>query len=349
MSYSAEVKEELAQHIPSQRHCRQTALAALLSCQGDLRPQDSLLQLQVPAEGGEASRKCFTLILKTVNISFELSAQWEKTARRAVSIPVSDDSYEALAALLGGNGDVREEPGDGTIREDFGPGTVREDLLQKACCRRSYLREMFLCIGSVSDPDRRYHLEFACGSDAQADQLMDVLRRLGRQPRLSRRKKYRIVYFKEAEEIVDVLNLMGAHGGLLKMENSRILKDIRNNLNRRVNCEAANIGKSVQAAQRQIEDIRFLERTGLLRKLPESLRIMAELRMEYPDISLQELGMKSRPPIGKSGVNHRLRRISEAAERLRGGENGEESDPSGVPAGTSAETHRGTGTGSQQV
>ncbi len=334
MSYSAEVKGELAGLIPQARHCRTAALAALLSCQNGLMQDGEKageMALQLPAEGGEVVRKYFTLMLKTVNIKFRLPGKGDMPSGRIVTVPAGEESFAALSALLQAD------------------GTVRKDLLDRDCCRRSYLREMFLCIGSVSDPDKVYHLEFACISDLQADQLMSVLRRLGRQPRLSHRKKYSVVYFKEAEEIVDVLNLMGAHVSLLKMENSRILKDIRNNLNRRVNCEAANIGKSVQAAQRQLEDIRFLERTGALRKLPESLRTMAELRMEYPDISLQELGEKARPPIGKSGVNHRLRRISEAAERLRGGDNGEESNQSGMPAGTSAETHRGTGAGSQQV
>ncbi len=331
MSYSTDVKEELAQHMPQARHCRTAALAALLSCQTVREPEQGNLPVQLPAEGGEAVRKCFTLMLKTVNINVRLSAGEGGRSGRTASVPVSEESFKTLSGLLG---------------EDR---TVRKDLLDKACCRKSYLREMFLCIGSVSDPDRVYHLEFACGSDAQAAQLMEVLQTLGRQPRLSHRKKYSIVYFKEAEEIVDVLNIMGAHASLLKMENSRILKDIRNNLNRRVNCEAANIGKSVQAAQRQMEDIRYLERAGALRKLPESLRTMAELRMEYPDISLQELGERARPPIGKSGVNHRLRRISEAAERLRGGDNGEKSDQSGMPAGSSAQTHRRTGAGGQQV
>lgn len=317
MSYCTEVKKELASACPQARHCRMAALAALVSVQGGLSEDaEGNVRFTVPAEGGAEARKYFTSLLKTVNISLELPAGPEteehaagpgrsvRSTKYILQLPASGDLIGKMEGLLASDGQTR---------------IVREDLLTRKCCMRSYLREMFLNIGSVSDPGKVYHLEFACATGEQAGQLMRVLRKLGRQPRLSRRKKYHVVYFKEAEEIVDVLNLMGAPESLMKMENSRILKDIRNNLNRRVNCEAANIGKTVDAARRQIEDIRFLEKAGALKDLPKNLRIMAELRMEYPDISLQELGERMDPPIGKSGVNHRLRRISEAADRMRDG------------------------------
>ena len=317
MSYCTEVKRELLQSCPQARHCRMAALAALVSVQGGLTEDpEGKVRFAVPSEGGADARKYFTSLLKTVNISLELSAGPEteesvqgkgrasRSTKYILRLPAAGDLIGKLSGLTVSDG---QQP------------IVREDLLTRKCCLRSYLREMFLNIGSVSDPGKVYHLEFACSSEQQARQLMEVLRRLGRQPRLSRRKKYHVVYFKEAEEIVDVLNLMGAPESLMKMENSRIVKDIRNNLNRRVNCEAANIGKPVDAARRQIEDIRFLEKAGILKDLPKNLRIMAELRLEFPDISLQELGERMEPPIGKSGVNHRLRRISETADRVRSG------------------------------
>jgi hypothetical protein len=194
---------------------------------------------------------------------------------------------------------------------------VSETLLLKPCCRRSYIREMFLCTGSVNDPRGKYHLEFSCPKQTQAEQLMKVLRSFSLEARTVRRGKYSVVYIKEASDITDVLNLMGAPVSLMEMENQRILKELRGSVNRRVNCETANISKAVGAAQRQLEDIRLLQKEGILPTIPENLREMAELRLEYPDLSLRELGELANPPVGKSGVNHRLRKLSEIAGRFK--------------------------------
>ncbi|MBO5281608.1 MAG: DNA-binding protein WhiA, partial [Lachnospiraceae bacterium] len=140
------------------------------------------------------------------------------------------------------------------------------------------------------------------------------------------RKKYYVVYIKEGEGIVDLLNVMGAHVSLMNLENLRILKEMRNSINRRVNCETANITKTVNAAGRQIEDILYLREHYGLKKLSPGLREMAEVRLEYPDAPLKELGEYLDPPVGKSGVNHRLRKLSELAEQLRG-----EVPQSGIP------------------
>ena len=188
---------------------------------------------------------------------------------------------------------------------------------RRRCCRRSYLRELFLCCGSVSDPRKEYHLEWSCSLPEQAAQLQEVIQSFGIEAKVVLRKKLYIVYVKDSDGIVDLLNLMGAPVSMMEMENQRILKELRNTVNRRVNCEAANIGKTVSASGKQISDIRFLEEKGVLRTLPESLRKMAELRLQYPDTPLRELGELAVPPIGKSGVNHRLRRLSEIAEKLR--------------------------------
>ena len=131
------------------------------------------------------------------------------------------------------------------------------------------------------------------------------------------RKKYYVVYLKEGKAIVDLLNVMEAHVALMNLENLRILKEVRNSVKRRVNCEAANISKTVNAASRQIEDIELIKKLYGLENLPENLREMAEIRLEYPDAPLKELGELLEPPVGKSGVNHRLRKLGEMAEKLR--------------------------------
>lgn len=203
--------------------------------------------------------------------------------------------------------------------QDFGnlEGTAAPQFLEKSCCRRAFLRGAFLCIGSISDPEKGYHLEFVCTQEAKARQLRQVIQGFDIEAKIVLRKKYHVVYVKEGAGIVDLLNVMGAHVALMNLENLRILKEMRNSINRRVNCETANITKTVNAANRQIEDILFLRDHYGLWKLPPALREMAQVRLEYPDVPLKELGELLEPPVGKSGVNHRLRKLSELAEKAR--------------------------------
>ena len=169
----------------------------------------------------------------------------------------------------------------------------------------------------MSDPAKGYHLEFDCADQAKAEQLRDVIGGFEIESRIIRRKKYYVVYLKEGSGIVDLLNVCGAPVSLMNLENLRILKEMRNSVNRRVNCETANIAKTVSAASRQVEDIEYLQIHYGLENLSPNLREMAEIRLENPDTPLKELGECFHPPIGKSGVNHRLRKLSEMAEKLR--------------------------------
>jgi DNA-binding protein WhiA len=210
---------------------------------------------------------------------------------------------------------LKEINEDGTLRENR--DVVSPLLLRNQCCKRAFLRDTFLCIGSISDPKKSYHLEFVCESKEQANQILDVLRDFELQPKMVIRKKYYVVYLKEGEEIVDLLNIMEAHISLMELENLRIYKDMRNSVNRRVNCEAANITKTVNAASRQTKDIQYIQQHYGFNRLSEGMRQMAEVRLEHPDATLAELGAFLDPPVGKSGVNHRLRKLSELADRLR--------------------------------
>ena len=174
-----------------------------------------------------------------------------------------------------------------------------------------------MSIGSMSDPEKRYHLEFVCSRRAQAEQLIRIIREFQIDAKSIRRKRYYVVYIKEGTGIVDLLNVMGAHVALMNLENLRIVKEMRNSINRRVNCETANISKTVNAASKQIEDILLIREKYGFDNLPDNLRQMAEIRLEYPDAALKELGGYLEPAVGKSGVNHRLRRLSEIADRIR--------------------------------
>ena len=194
--------------------------------------------------------------------------------------------------------------------------------MKNACCKRAFLRGAFLSVGSMSDPQKSYHIEFVCDVEKQAQQIRDVVNSFDLEAKIVKRKKYYVVYLKEGAGLVDLLNIMGAHLSLMSLENLRIEKEMRNSINRKVNCETANITKTVNAANKQIEDIQWLEKHYGLSNLPDNLREMAKIRLAYRESSLQELGGYLNPPVGKSGVNHRLRKLSELAEQIRvkGGE-----------------------------
>ena len=160
-------------------------------------------------------------------------------------------------------------------------------------------------------------MEFVCDKKEQAQQLQHIIQEFQIEAKIIKRKKYDVVYLKEGAGIVDLLNVMEAHISLMNLENLRIVKEMRNSINRRVNCETANISKTVNAASKQIEDILLIKERYGFENLPENLRQMAEVRLEYPDAALKELGGYLNPAVGKSGVNHRLRRLGEIADRIR--------------------------------
>ena len=174
-----------------------------------------------------------------------------------------------------------------------------------------------MAAGSISDPNKSYHFEIVCHTLEQAQQLKELMEFFETEPKIVERKERMVVYLKEGSQIVDLLNVMEAYVSLMNLENVRILKEMRNSVNRKVNCETANINKTVSAAVKQIEDIRLIEQKKGFHNLNEGLAEIAELRLQYPEATLKELGMMLNPQVGKSGVNHRLRKLSEIADELR--------------------------------
>ncbi len=183
---------------------------------------------------------------------------------------------------------------------------------------RSYIRERFLNAGSITDPTKDYHLELVCSGAEEADQITDVFRSFGLEPRIMERGGHLVVYLKDAAQISDVLKLMGAVDGLMELENVRILKEVSEKINRQVNCETANLQRTVSAGIRQVEDIQLIDREIGLQNLEPGLREIAEKRLEDPNASLTELAERLTEPIGKSGANHRLRKLSRMAAEIRG-------------------------------
>lgn len=287
MSFSSTVKEELCKHISPARHCQLAELAAILHFCGQYgRDAEGNYTIGFQTENEAVIRKGFTLLKKTYNID--------------TGAAVGED---VMAGILSKMGDLKEP--------------VNRMLIKNSCCQRAFIRGAFLCVGSMSDPRKAYHMEFVCAEESKAEQLQNVISGFDIESRIIPRKKYYVVYLKESTGIVDMLNVCEAHVALMELENLRILKEMRNSINRRVNCETANITKTVEAAARQIEEIEYIrDHYGLL-NLPEGLRQMAEVRLEHPDAPLKELGELMDPPIGKSGVNHRLRKLGELAGSIR--------------------------------
>lgn len=300
MSFSGTVKEELATQISSARHCQLAELAALLHfCTATC---EDGAHLCLETENEAVVRKCFTLLKKTFNIDNVV------IKGKSRLLPDDDTERKVIQALH-------------LVREEGRPialeTPVNSLLIKNSCCARAYLRGAFLCIGSMSDPEKSYHLEFVCSTRAQAEQLKNIIQEFRVEAKVIKRKKYDVVYLKEGAGIVDLLNVMGAHVSLMNLENLRIVKEMRNSINRRVNCETANISKTVTAASKQIEDILLIRDKYGFENLPDNLRQMAEVRLEYPDAALKELGGYLEPAVGKSGVNHRLRRLSEIADEIK--------------------------------
>jgi len=194
---------------------------------------------------------------------------------------------------------------------------VKNLIIQNSCCRRAFVRGAFLAAGSLSDPEKFYHFEIVCSSEEKAEQLREIIGTFSIEAKIVVRKKYYVVYIKEGSQIVEILNVMEAPLALMELENIRILKEMRNSVNRQVNCETANINKTVSAAVKQVEDITYLRDMIGFENMPDNLVEAAYARLDHPDATLKELGESLTPPVGKSGINHRLRKLSEMAESLR--------------------------------
>lgn len=313
MSFSSKVKDELSRQVNPARHCQIAEIAAILSLCGKIKISDQdHFSIEIHTENVAVARKYFTLLKKTFNIGTDVSirrgAYLKRNRTYIVAVREHEDAIRVLQAakLLNEYGEVSENL-----------SVVRNVVVQNTCCRRAFIRGAFLASGSISDPEKFYHFEIACVAEPKAEQLRELIATFDIEAKIVRRKKYYVVYIKEGSQIVDILNVMEAPVALMELENIRILKEMRNSVNRQVNCETANINKTVSAAVKQMDDIRYIQAVIGLDGLPDNLREMALVRLERPDATLKELGEALNPPVGKSGVNHRLRKLGILADDLR--------------------------------
>lgn len=307
MSFAAEVKKELT-GLAVQKNLAQAELAALIRMNGSLSLSNHQFVLNVQTENAAIARRIFTLLKEHYNVRSELLVRRKMKLKKnnVYIVRLKQETQNILLDL-----DIM----DGMMFQAH----ISNEIKQSDEKTRAYLRGAFLASGSVNNPETsRYHLEISSIYEEHNQDICDLLNQFDLNARTLERRNGYITYLKGAEKIADFLTLIGATNSMLKFEDVRIVRDMRNSVNRLVNCETANMNKTIDAASKQIENIHFIESTVGLQSLPEKLQEIAELRIQNPEISLKELGeMIPSGAISKSGINHRIRKINDFADNLR--------------------------------
>lgn len=295
MSFSSIVKEELSKKISGARHCQIAELAAIYSfCGSFVQKNKENSHIFFNFENVLVANKCFTLMKKAFTIYSGCDF-------------VNQIAYDEKSLTISVN--------DKELCEKIQDALESFSVTERTCCRRAYLRGAYLCGGSTTDPGKSYHLEIVCKNKKSAEKIIELFETFDVDAKLVERGRYYIVYIKDSNKIVLALNVFEAPVALMEYENTIIMKEMRNSINRQNNCDVANLNKTVSAAQSVISDIKQLMGTAEYENLPDNIKEVAMLRVEYPDASLKELGEMLTPPLGKSGVNHRLRKLSEMARK----------------------------------
>ena len=314
MSFASDVRGELARLSVTDACCARSELATALLISGGIGWRGrNRYSVALTSADAAVVRRYFAVLKQHFGIIGQIRTlsgdALNNQKRYQLAVP-DEDALKLLSAL-----DLLDEEALFGIRQVPAPQSVRF-----ACCKKSAARAAFIMCGAVSHPEREYHIEIAAPNEELAAFLAEQLGYFELNVRTVRRKSKDVVYLKKAEDIADMLTLLGASGAMLALENVRVKKEVSNRVNRQMNCDSSNINRMVNAAEAQIADIRYIDREVGLDKLPRTLRQIAEARVNNPETTLQDLGELLEPPIGKSGVNARLRRIADIAEKLRCGE-----------------------------
>lgn len=310
MSFASEMKNELTR-IEVDECCMKSELSALIKMNGAVSYSDGQWVINVQTENAAIARRIFSLIKNVYRIEIDLLVRKKmKLKKNNVYIcRIKKESKDVLADLDIFSGGVLTN-------------TITDEIKNKECCRRSYLRGAFLAGGSVNNPETSaYHLEIGSLYEEHAAAITELMNSYELNAKYIDRKRGYIIYLKEAEKIAEFLSLIGGYQALLKFEDIRIVRDMRNSVNRLVNCETANLNKTINASMRQVENIKFIDKEIGIDELPVRLREVARIRVEHQDMTLKEIGEAvSTGTISKSGINHRLRKLDEIADKLRSGE-----------------------------
>lgn len=290
MSFSSDVKRRISIIENECEMCNRAQLSAMVRYMGKFKENGIILSTE-----NEVVIKCLQRLI-VENTGIKLEYEYKKKSRLFELLIDDEAMVDNLSDLL-------------MIFED--------DYNMFDCCQMAYVRGAFLGGGSISDPKKNYHLEFDSKYESEADRLCNILKKLGISSKITIRKGRCVVYVKEYSAIADILGIVGDSASALEIYNIFVEKDVRNSINRQINCENANMDKVADAYKRHLSAIETVKKTIGIERLPEVLQEIARVRVEYPEDSLKQLGERLENPIGKSGVNHRLNRIVEIANEIQ--------------------------------
>lgn len=303
MSFSNDVKNELSRIEMTDPMVDKAELLGLLRMSGAIVIRGLNVGIHFSTENAALARRVLHMLKNNYRVQTEVvitrSRRLKKNNRYQVHVLPAPEVSKTLdeLQLLSMEGDLKNP------------------LLASHACKRAYLRGAFLGGGSVSRPTSDYHLEMVTGNETFAHTIIKVMHSFSLKAKLTDRKNEFIVYLKDGESIINLLSVIGAHNAMMELENVRIVKEMRNNVNRVVNCETANLNKVVKAAMRQVQAIRYIDEHGGLGQLESNLQQIARLRLEHQDVSLNDL-VEFADGLGKSGINHRLKKLQEIAVGL---------------------------------
>ena len=314
MSFASDVRGELARVVTEDACCIKSELTAALLCSGGIAWRGrNRYALTITASEASIVRRYFAMLKRQWGVIGQIRTLSGDALNNQTRYQLAIPEEEALGLLR--ELDLLDEKGL------FGLRSVPTGAsLEYSCCKKSFLRAAFMMCGAVSHPDKGYHIEIAAPNEALAELMVGLLAEFDLRAGCAQRKTRFVVYMKRAEDISDMLSLLGAVRAMMAFENIRVKKEVRNRINRQMNCDSSNINRVMNAAETQIRDIRFIDQELGLDKLPAPLREMAFTRANNPEMPLAELGELMEPPLGKSGVNARLRRLTTIADKLRSGE-----------------------------
>jgi DNA-binding protein WhiA len=313
MSFAADTKNELV-HVQTEKKCCMLAeIAGFMRMCGRIKLSGgNKITVITSTENPAIARRYKKLIKDYFNINADLEIGQGEGVKKGrayfLKIPPEGKSEQIL-----------RETGILMVREglNYISDGIYEGLIKTKCCKKAYLRGIFLGTGTISDPEKGYHIEFICNTEVLGGDVKKLINSfVDLHAKMVRRKKSYVVYVKESGQITDILNIMGAHSHLFVFENVKIVKEMRNKANRVLNCDSANLDKTINAAERQIDSIKRIESKKGLRFLSDKLYDVAVIRLDNPEASLIELAELMDPPMKKSGVNNRLKKIEEIAKKL---------------------------------
>jgi len=307
VDFYARAKDELIRAMPERECCKISELCGLIKADGVVRIASGRMSLSIRESSAAVARKIVALLKDVSRPEVQVAVAKERGLVRGKAYIVRLPRHDEVVRLLDVLG----------LSASSAAGGPDPRIVENYCCKRAFIRGVFLGSGYMSLPGKGYHLEINVETEGFAEFLSQLIGEFGVRTGIVQRRKRYVVYVKDGDDVAELLRIMEAPNALLEMENDRIVRSIRNDVNRLVNAENANLAKVVEASCRQVQDIELIDEAMGLHRLPPSLREIAMARLENPEASLTQLGAMLTPAIGKSGVNHRMRRLAQIADSLR--------------------------------